>query len=80
MDINTIAASFLGGAVTSGVVFMFAFVGRVTKLEATLANLCATVKEMKDGRSVCQYHEKTVDKLNQVVNDVSTLRERSVSG
>lgn len=52
----SIIASFLGGALVASVSFMFAFVGRLTKVETTLSNLCTRVDKLSNNQSVCPFH------------------------
>lgn len=61
MEIVTGVASFLGGALMSALVFMFAFVSRLTRVETTLTNLCDTVNRIKADRDVCPLHNE-IDK------------------
>jgi len=60
--------SFLGGSLFTSVIYMFAFVSRLTKTETTLANLCKTVDGLKTNRNVCSLHgelDKQVAKLEE---------------
>jgi len=48
--------SFLGGALISAMVFMFAFVSRLANVETKLSDLCESFKTLKANRNVCEEH------------------------
>ncbi len=67
--------SFIGGSLVTSVIFMFAFVSRITRAETTLANLCKTVDTLKFNRNVCDQHGSLCSKIAVLQSEVEGTRK-----
>lgn len=69
-------ASFLGGALVSAVIFMLAFVSRLTKVETKLSELCKTVEGIKNNGRQCQLHGELDKRLAVAESRINETERR----
>ena len=73
-EISIAVVSFLGGALISAVAFSFAFIGRIARIEATLAALVTTVDHIKSSRNICPLHSELVERVTRNEEKISAQR------